>query len=165
LCEQVAQMHNRDMSDQHNSCARGNFSKLRGFRQAAYVLMGKAQDALFELTDAVIQMQHPQSFVELSCAPAFRRKWSSAYEALQDGRLIEKGYCICIFNNSPTNPIDFGGGSYSLATFMGQHTGWTQLSAPGFAYSRAPSGDHRTWIQHIGDHSRTQGELGAAFVA
>src|SRR5690242_13020073 len=31
-------------------------------------------------------MAHLQSFVELSCAPVFRRKWSSAYEALQDGR-------------------------------------------------------------------------------
>ncbi len=76
------------MSDQHNSCAKGNFSKLIVFRQAAYGLMGKAQDALFELTDAVIQVQHPGSFVELSCAPAFRRKWSSAYEALQDGQSL-----------------------------------------------------------------------------
>lgn len=91
MCEQAAQMHNRDMSSQHNSCAKGDFSKLKGFRQAAYGLMGAAQDALFELTDAVIQMQHPQSFVALSCAPAFRRKWSSAYEALQDGRPDREG--------------------------------------------------------------------------
>ena len=47
--------------------------------------MGKARDALFELSDAVIQMRQIQSFAELSCAPAFRRKWSSVYEALQDG--------------------------------------------------------------------------------
>ena len=33
----------------------------------------------------MIQLRQVQSFAELSCAPAFRRRWSSAYEALQDG--------------------------------------------------------------------------------
>jgi hypothetical protein len=74
------------MSRKHNSTATEDFNKLIRFRQAAYGHLGKARDALFELSDAVIQMRHVQSFVELSCAPAFRRKWPSAYEALQDGR-------------------------------------------------------------------------------
>src|SRR5512142_1959995 len=74
------------MSRKHSSSATEHFNKLIQFRQAAYSLLGNARDALFELTDAVIQLPHVQSFVELSCAPAFRRKWSSAYEALQDGR-------------------------------------------------------------------------------
>ena len=74
------------MNTQQTPNAQDSLSKLKVFRQMAYGLMGKAQDALFELTDAVIQMPHLQSFVELSCAPAFRRKWSSAYEALQDSR-------------------------------------------------------------------------------
>ena len=74
------------MSHKHSSSATEHFNKLIRFRQAAYGLLGNARDALFELTDAVIQLRHVQSFAELSCAPAFRRKWPSAYEALQDGR-------------------------------------------------------------------------------
>jgi hypothetical protein len=74
------------MSRKHNSTATEDFSKLIQFRQAAYGLLGNARDALFELSDAVIQMRHVQSFAELSCAPAFRRRWPSVYEALQDGR-------------------------------------------------------------------------------
>lgn len=74
------------MSDQHDSFTQEHFNKLQSFRQAAYAQLGNARDALFELGDAVLQTPHLQSFVELSCASAFRRKWSSAYEALQDGR-------------------------------------------------------------------------------
>jgi hypothetical protein len=74
------------MSTQHDSSVQEHFSKLQQFRQAAYEQLGTARDALFELQDAVLQTAHLQSFVELSCAPAFRRKWSSTYEALQDGR-------------------------------------------------------------------------------
>lgn len=74
------------MSDQHSSSATEHFNKLIPFRQAAYGLLGNARDALFELTDAVIQLRQIQSFAELSCAPAFRRQWPSAYEALQDSR-------------------------------------------------------------------------------
>jgi len=73
------------MSSIDNSSATEHFNKLIQFRQAVYGRMGKARDALFELTDAVIQMRQIQSFAELSCAPAFRRKWPSAYEAIQDG--------------------------------------------------------------------------------
>ena len=79
------------MSRKHTSKATEHFNKLIRFRQAAYGLLGNARDALFELSDAVIQMRQVQSFVELSCAPVFRRKWPSAYEALQDGRPQREG--------------------------------------------------------------------------
>lgn len=74
------------MSDQDNSRSKENCTRLIAFRQEGYRLLGNGRDALFELGDAVLQMRTIQSFVELSCAPVFRRKWSSAYEALQDGR-------------------------------------------------------------------------------
>jgi len=74
------------MSEQQNSSAKEHFNKLIRFRQAVYGCLGKARDALFELSDAVIQLRQIQSFAELSCAPVFRRKWSSVYEALQDGQ-------------------------------------------------------------------------------
>jgi hypothetical protein len=79
------------MPEQHGPSATEHFNKLIQFRQAAYDLLGNACDAQFELTDAVIQMRQIQSFAELSCAPAFRRKWSSVYEALQDGRPDREG--------------------------------------------------------------------------
>ena len=106
------------MSDQHNSCATEHFNKLIEFRQAAYEWLGNARDALFELSDAVIQMRQVQSFVELSCAPAFRRKWSSAYEALQDGRPNRDGLLELYLSQ------------YEIQTpllLVGDHTAWPRL--------------------------------------
>ncbi len=108
------------MSSQHSSSATEHFNKLIQFRQAAYQHLGNARDALFELTDAVIQMRHVQSFVELSCAPAFRRKWPSAYEALQDGRPNRKGLLSLYLANWT------GSGRPLL---VGDHTAWPKLFA------------------------------------
>ena len=74
------------MSDKQDSTATEHFNKLIQFRQAAYANLGTAKDALFELGDAVINTPAANSFAELSCSKHFRRRWSSAYEALQDGR-------------------------------------------------------------------------------
>jgi hypothetical protein len=74
------------MSNKHNPSATEHFNKLIQFRQAVYACLGNARDALFELSDAVIDMSTVQSFAELSCSRYFRRGWPSLYEALQDGR-------------------------------------------------------------------------------
>lgn len=63
------------------------FEQLRQFRQTVYGCIGKAKDAVFELMDAVLTSPSIPSFVSLSQSPVFRRQWSSAYAALQDGRL------------------------------------------------------------------------------
>ncbi len=63
-----------------------SFAKLRAFRQAAYERLGKARDATFELTDAVLLTRNAYSLADLSLCPVFRRKWPSIYEALQDSR-------------------------------------------------------------------------------
>lgn len=60
--------------------------KLREFRQAAYERLGKAHDATFELTDAILTTRSVYSLADLSLSPFFRRKWPSIYEALQDSR-------------------------------------------------------------------------------
>jgi hypothetical protein len=107
------------MSNQHASCATEHFNKLIQFRQAAYAQLGNARDALFELSDAVIQMPHVQSFVELSCAPVFRRKWSSAYEALQDGRPNRAGLLdVYLSQWNAERPL-----------LAGDHTAWPRLWA------------------------------------
>jgi hypothetical protein len=121
------------MSHQHNSSASEHFNKLIQFRQAAYSLLGNARDALFELTDAVIQMQHLQCFAELSCAPAFRRKWPSVYEALQDGRPDRSGLLRLYLDQLlPHEPV----------LLVGDHTAWERLWADtlaGRSYQHQPT--------------------------
>lgn len=121
------------MSSQHSSSATEHFNKLIQFRQAAYALFGHAKDTLFELTDAVIQMRQVQSFVELSCAPAFRRKWSSAYEALQDGRPNREGLQRLYLSQ--------WSGAERLV-LIGDHTAWSRLWSPtlqGCSYQHQPT--------------------------
>jgi hypothetical protein len=121
------------MSSKHSSSATEHFNKLIQFRQAAYGLLGNARDALFELADAVIQMRHVQSFVELSCAPAFRRKWSSAYEALQDGRPDRDGLLHLYLQH-----LDLD----QRLILAGDHTAWPRLWAetlPGRSYQHQPT--------------------------
>jgi len=108
------------MSHKHSSSATEHFNKLIQFRQAAYGLLGNARDALFELTDAVIQMRQIQSFAELSCAPAFRRKWPSAYEALQDGR-PDRGGLLQLY----LQQLD----RHERLLLAGDHTAWPRLWA------------------------------------
>lgn len=101
-----------------------HFNKLIQFRQAAYNLLGNGRDALFELSDAVIQMRQIQSFVELSCAPAFRRQWPSAYEALQDGRPNRAGLLQLYLNQLAEQ---------KQLVVAGDHTAWSRLWAPTLA--------------------------------
>ncbi|HEX7976334.1 MAG TPA: NF041680 family putative transposase [Anaerolineales bacterium] len=121
------------MSHKHSSSATEHFNKLIQFRQAAYGLLGNARDALFELTDAVIQMRQIQSFAELSCAPAFRRKWSSVYEALQDGRPDRDGLLQLYLQQLANN---------ERLLLAGDHTAWQRLWAdtlPGRSYQHQPT--------------------------
>ena len=121
------------MSREHSSTATQYFNKLIQFRQAAYLLFGNAHDALFELGDAVIQMRHVQSFAELSCAPAFRRRWPSTYEALQDGRPKRIGLMELYLAQWQEE---------SRLILAGDHTAWERLYAEtlsGRSYQHQPS--------------------------
>ena len=65
-------------------------NKLIEFRQAVYQSgLTQRRDAQFELVDALLISGPIQSFPDLSRAPLFRRSWSSAYAALEDGRQDE----------------------------------------------------------------------------
>jgi hypothetical protein len=61
-------------------------ARLEEFRQVAYKYLGRAKDATFELTDAILLTRTVYSLADLSLSPVFRRKWPSIYEALQDSR-------------------------------------------------------------------------------
>jgi hypothetical protein len=62
------------------------YDRLKTFRQETYQMLGKADDATFELMDSVMTTRNASCLAEFSLSPWFRRKWSSVYEALQDSR-------------------------------------------------------------------------------
>ena len=63
------------------------FTNLIEFRQAIYEYgLTRARDAQFELLDALLLSPSIRSFPELTLSPAFRRKWPSAYAAIEEGR-------------------------------------------------------------------------------
>jgi hypothetical protein len=62
------------------------FNKVIEFRQAVYTHgLTLSKDAQFELMDALLLNPGVRSFPELTLSPAFRRKWPSAYTAIEDG--------------------------------------------------------------------------------
>ncbi len=64
-----------------------NCTTLIRLRKAAYASFVRAGDALMNLCDALLCETQAQSLIELSLSPFFERKWSSVYEALEDGRI------------------------------------------------------------------------------
>jgi hypothetical protein len=65
-----------------------NCTILEVFRESLYhECFTRAADALFDLADALLTDPTARSFVELSCAATFQRRWSSLYEALEDGQI------------------------------------------------------------------------------
>ncbi len=63
------------------------FTRLIEFRQAVYDQgFTRARDTQFELLDALLLSPPIRSFPELSLSPVFRREWSSAYAAIEEGQ-------------------------------------------------------------------------------
>jgi len=107
--------------NEQTSAANMQLNNLIEFRTVAYTQLGNARDALFELTDAVILMSRVNSFVELTLAPVFRRKWSSGYEALQDGRPDRKALLRLYVGQIPTG---------TRPILAGDHTAWPRVFSP-----------------------------------
>ncbi len=85
---------------------------LSAYRPALYACFTRARDALFDLCDALATYPGARSFVELSQAPCFRRRWPSVYEALEDGR-IDRAALRALF--AATAPCPAAGGRTVLA--------------------------------------------------
>jgi hypothetical protein len=64
-----------------------NLTTWKQLRQQLRICLTRSGDALFELADALSSESQAKSLPELSLSPSFRRKWSSVYEALEDGRV------------------------------------------------------------------------------
>src|SRR5215212_8284630 len=63
------------------------FKALEECRLAAYGTLGRREDSLFELLEAVLAGSGPATIVRLSLAGVFRRGWPSAPDALADGEV------------------------------------------------------------------------------
>jgi len=62
-------------------------ARLGGYRQAVYRCLTCARAALCDRCDALATYPEARSFVALSQAPCFQRRWPRVYEALEDGRI------------------------------------------------------------------------------
>jgi hypothetical protein len=96
------------------------FDQLHQFRQAAYALLGRGKDALFELMDAVLTTPEASSLVMLSLSPVFRRQWPSIYAALRDGRPQRHKLMRLYIEQMPKD---------ERPLLAGDHTTWPRLEA------------------------------------
>lgn len=95
-------------------------TSLEEFRQAAYKHLGKAKDATFELTDAILLTRNVYCLADLSLSPVFRRKWPSIYEALQDSRPQRQKLMQLYIKQIPT---------VERPLLAGDHTNWSRPDA------------------------------------
>ncbi|MEG4208408.1 NF041680 family putative transposase [Microcoleus sp. Pol7_A1] len=95
-------------------------ARLEEFRQVAYKYLGRAKDATFELTDAILLTRNVYSLADLSLSPVFRRKWSSIYEALQDSRPQRQKLMQLYIKQIPAE---------ARPLLAGDHTNWSRPDA------------------------------------
>ena len=118
---------------QPRSAAMNVVTQLLEFRQAIYKNLCKAQDATFELMDALLLTRKAQRLADLSLSCVFRRQWSSVYEALQDTRPDrEQLMKLYIAQIPPSEQI----------VLAGDHTSWSRPFAQTLqerTYEHSPS--------------------------
>jgi hypothetical protein len=104
------------------------------FRQAVYQTgLGKNQDALFELLDALIERPHADCAAEISLSPLFRRKWHSVYKAVERGKVNEKSLACLFVRQVPKTGVQV----YPLDSTMWAHPAARTLE--GMVYGPSPT--------------------------
>ncbi len=89
---------------------------LEAFRQAVYRTLGRRKDTLFELMEAALVSPGPANLVHLSLAAVFRRRWSSASDALAEGQ-VRPAQCRALLHAqvedrpAPARPVWAGDGT------------------------------------------------------
>ncbi|MEG4583980.1 NF041680 family putative transposase [Microcoleus sp. MOSTC5] len=108
-------------------------TQLQEFRQAIYKNLCKAQDATFELMDALLLTRKAESLADLSLSCVFRRQWSSVYEALQDTRPYRAELMKLYIQQIPQS---------KRIVLAGDHTSWSRPFAKTLkerTYEHSPS--------------------------
>lgn len=137
-------------------------ARLGRFRCTVHASLTVRPDALFELIDGLLQVRRIRSAVEVSLAPAFRRKFHSVYDALRDGRIDLPGLPGRLAKEEPADAVTVGG--YAVfatdATIAArpdaetlpdrgmQHSRALGKSVPGYQYSWLVRvfGGGRSWV-------------------
>jgi hypothetical protein len=130
-----------------NSSTARQLNNLIEFRQTVYeqILIG-ARDAQFELMDALLLSDHPRCFAEVSLSPAFRRRWSSAYGAIEEGSQDQQQLSRCFLGQVPRQGVQV----FPLDTTVWPHPRARTLS--GLVYAPSPT-------KALKHHSIVQGHL------
>ena len=142
------------------STAMNVVTQLQQFRQAIYKNLCKAQDATFELMDALLLTRTAQSLADLSLSCVFRRQWPSVYEALQDTRPDREQLMKLYIQQIPRS---------ERIILAGDQTSWSRPFAKTLkerTYEHSPSQlggrgrDCRIRLQYIGMDTRSTLEVG-----
>jgi hypothetical protein len=96
---------------------------LAQFRLDTYRVLGHRKDSLFELMEATLTSPGPANLVHLSLAPAFRRRWPSASDALADGGLDPERCRALVQASLPEPPAP------ARPLWAGDGTGWPRPAA------------------------------------
>lgn len=124
-------MDNQASTDQH-------LNNLNQFRQDLYHFgFTKLSDAQFELLDSLVLSGPVSSFPELSLSPVFRRRWPSAYAALEAGQQETQWLKGSLYRQVPRQGVE---------VFSLDGTAWPRPKAPTLAdrqyvYSPTPAID------------------------
>ena len=82
-----------------------HLNTLKEFRHGVHDSFRKANDAMFNLVDALLTEDRARSFPELSLSPFYERKWPSLYASLKDGD-IDQDRLRSVFVTHMPQPIE-----------------------------------------------------------
>lgn len=117
-----------------NASTTGQLNNLIEFRQTVYdQILVKGRDAQFELVDALLLSDHPRCFAEISQSPVFRRQWSSAYGAIEEGQQDRQRLSRCWLHQIPRQGVQV----FVLDTTVWSHPSARTLS--GLVYAPSPT--------------------------
>lgn len=127
---------------------------LQTFRHKLLGVFPRRADALFELIDALLLTLDPRSPVELSLSPAFRRRFSMVYDALQHGQVDPELARQLLAEAEPAEVLPLAGCAvYGVDTTVDLRPDAETLSDRGKVYStcqkKAVPGHQYSWLGRI----------------
>lgn len=109
-------------------------NELIEFRQKVYEqILIRERDGQFELIDGLLLSEHLSCFAELSLSPVFRRRWPSAYSAIDDGQQSKSRQAECFGQQVPRQGVQV----FPLDTTVWPHPSARTLS--GLVYAPSPT--------------------------